>query len=80
MTKKGGATGDEFPSLPAKRQIAGWTPVQSKSRWDQTAAPSNPWAAEGGEQQVQDDGGEGSSGAQRKKKGKQKQMLFHVGL
>jgi hypothetical protein len=80
---------DEFPSLPPKKQIPGWTPVQSKSRWGEPpASPANVWGGVGNSQQQQqeeeegggDGGGEAQGGVGRKKKGKGKQLLFHVGL
>jgi len=85
-----GGRKDEFPSLPPKKQIPGWTPVQSKSRWGEPQAPPpNVWGGDGNsqqQQQAEEEGGEGDGGeevqggAGRKKKGKGKQILFHVGL
>ncbi|KAF8534030.1 hypothetical protein BDD12DRAFT_448342 [Trichophaea hybrida] len=77
---------NEFPSLPPKRQIPGWTPVQSRSRWETPQAPnSNPWAAasgsgSSGQEQAENSGTDVYGNTGKKKKGKQKQLLFHVGL
>jgi hypothetical protein len=82
---------DDFPSLPAKRQVPGWSPVPAKSRWETTVTSpaSNPWAAVGssnsnGNPQENvgsnlDDGADSNTSG-KKKKGKQKQLLLHVGL
>ncbi|KAI5795115.1 hypothetical protein EDC01DRAFT_690152 [Geopyxis carbonaria] len=76
---------DEFPSLPPKKVTPGWTPVPNRrNNWDAPTPQQNAWnpGSSQEQEQVQDnekgDGGETSSG--RKKKGKQKQILFHVGL
>lgn len=85
--KKSG-TGDEFPSLPMKTPPPpGWGPIRKKdvySAYNGAPVPQAPvWGASGsgGEWSEEPSESEGPSGEQGgKKKGKGKQLLFHVGL
>lgn len=76
---------DDFPSLPPKKTTPGWTPVAKKETgWEAPAPASSAWAAGGGEgsgdatsPNEPEDGPVNGGG---RKKGKQKQILFRVGL
>jgi hypothetical protein len=69
---------EEFPSLPPKKMPTNWTPIQSRNRWG-TAPVGNAWTQQQSQEQPQQQQREEEPSG-RKKKGKQKQLLFHVGL
>lgn len=83
---------DEFPSLPTKPPPPpGWGPIKKKdpyAAYNGAPAPqAGAWGGggggSGGEQSAEpseSEGVGGSSSGGKKKKGKQKQILFHVGL
>jgi hypothetical protein len=81
---------DEFPSLPTKPPPPpGWGPIKKKDPYAAYNGAPPPqvgaWGGggSGGEQSAEPSESEevgGSSNAGKKKKGKQKQILFHVGL
>lgn len=81
---------DEFPSLPTKPPPPpGWGPIKKKDPYAAYNGAPPPqvgaWGGggSGGEQSADPSESEevgGSSNAGKKKKGKQKQILFHVGL
>lgn len=77
---------DEFPSLPAKAPPPpGWGPIKKKDPYAAyNGAPvpqAGAWGAGGSGGERSEEPSESEGGGQgRRKKGKGKQMLFHVGL
>ncbi|KAA8909334.1 hypothetical protein FN846DRAFT_776407 [Sphaerosporella brunnea] len=75
-----GSRKEDFPSLPPKKMPANWTPITPRDRWG-SAPATNAWApSPNAVAQEHEDEDTGAATNGRKKKGKQKQLLFHVGL